>query len=86
MSAARRPLIGLPSQSPAAAIVATQRELVKATVTVPEAALTLGIGETLMWRLVKEGRLRSVKLGGRRLVPMSAIAALLDEPSAIAGD
>ena len=51
--------------------------LVKETLTVPEAASALGIGDTLAWRLVQTGELRTVKLGRRRLVPRSALDDLL---------
>jgi excisionase family DNA binding protein len=44
---------------------------------VPEAAEALGIGDTLAWRLVQTGELRTVKLGRRRLVPRSALNDLL---------
>ena len=49
----------------------------KATLTISEAATVLGVGETLMWRLVRQQTVRSFKLGGRRLIPESAIEELL---------
>lgn len=52
-------------------------KLVRETLTVPEAAKALGIGDTLAWRLVQTGELRTVKLGRRRLVPRSALDELL---------
>ncbi len=52
-------------------------QLVKETLTVPEAAAALGIGDTLAWRLVQTGELRTVKLGRRRLVPRTALDDLL---------
>ena len=52
-------------------------KLVKETLTVPEAAGALGIGDTLAWRLVQTGELRTVKLGRRRLVPRAALDGLL---------
>jgi len=52
-------------------------KLVKETLTVPEAAKALGIGDTLAWRLVQSGELRTVKLGRRRLVPRAALDDLL---------
>lgn len=39
-----------------------------------EAANALGIGRTAAYRELQAGRLRSVKIGRRRLVPSSAIA------------
>jgi len=38
----------------------------------------LGIGRTFVYALIKEGKLASVKLGRRRLVPISAINALIE--------
>lgn len=42
-----------------------------------EAAETLGIGRTALYDEFASGRLRSVKIGRRRLVPASAIAELV---------
>jgi excisionase family DNA binding protein len=52
-------------------------KLVKETLTVPEAAKVLGIGDTLAWQLVQTGEPRTVKLGRRRLVSRSALDDLL---------
>lgn len=43
------------------------------TVSVEEAAMLLGIGRTVAYRLVLGGDLRSVKIGRRRLVVRSSI-------------
>ncbi len=43
------------------------------TVSVDEAALLLGIGRTVAYRLVLARDLRSVKIGGRRLVVRASI-------------
>ncbi len=43
------------------------------TVSVEEAALLLGIGRTIAYRLVLARDLRSVKIGGRRLVIRTSI-------------
>jgi excisionase family DNA binding protein len=40
---------------------------------VEEAAQLLGIGRSLAYHLIRTGRLRSIKIGSRRLVPRSAI-------------
>jgi excisionase family DNA binding protein len=45
-----------------------------AFVAVPEAARRLNLGETTTKREIAAGRLRSVLLGRRRLVPVDAIA------------
>ncbi|GII25339.1 helix-turn-helix domain-containing protein [Planosporangium mesophilum] len=52
-------------------------------VRVEEAARLLNVGRSLAYELVRTGRLRSLKLGNRRLIPREAIeemiAALTDE-------
>lgn len=40
---------------------------------IPEAAERMGIGRSLVYAEIAAGRLRSVKVGRRRLVPASAI-------------
>ena len=40
-------------------------------------AASLGLGRTTTYRLIKEGRLRSIKVGRRRLVPADEIARFL---------
>ena len=52
--------------------------MARRTVTVPEAAAELGIGQALAWRLVWSGEIRSIKLGDRRLVPRAALDVLLE--------
>ena len=51
--------------------------------TVQEAAQRLRISRWLLYELIRSGRLRTVKIGSRRLVPPAAlrecVAALLDE-------
>jgi excisionase family DNA binding protein len=50
---------------------------------VEEAAKALGIGRSLVYDLIRSGRLRSFKVGSRRLIPATAIdeaiAALTEE-------
>lgn len=50
---------------------------------VEEAARALGIGRSLVYDLIRSGRLRSFKVGSRRLIPAAAIdetiAALSEE-------
>jgi excisionase family DNA binding protein len=52
---------------------------------VEEAAQLLGIGRSLAYDLIRTGRLRSIKIGSRRLIPLAAIdeaiSALLEEES-----
>lgn len=47
--------------------------------TVPEAAAALRIGRTHLYKLVGEGKLRTVKLGARTLVPYREIQRFIDE-------
>ncbi|MEV6375462.1 helix-turn-helix domain-containing protein [Micromonospora musae] len=52
---------------------------------VEEAARALGIGRSLAYDLIRSGRLRSFKVGSRRLIPASAIdeaIAILTEEAA----
>jgi excisionase family DNA binding protein len=47
--------------------------------TVEEAARRLDIGRNLAYRLVAEGKLRSIKVGRLRKVPVIALAQYIDE-------
>ncbi len=49
--------------------------------TVEEAAQWLGIGRTLAWRLVQEGKLPSVRLGRCVRVPRSELEVWVKEQS-----
>jgi excisionase family DNA binding protein len=42
-------------------------------VTVDEAGLALGVSRSTVWRLIRRGDLPSVRRGGRRLVPSTAV-------------
>lgn len=41
--------------------------------TVDEAGLALGVSRATVWRLIRRGDLSSIRRGGRRLVPSTAI-------------
>lgn len=43
-----------------------------------DAARVSGLGRTTIYELIKERKLKSVKVGGRRLVPMAALRELID--------
>lgn len=45
---------------------------------VPEAAAALGISERHCWTLVQAGRIPSVRLGRRVLVPVAALEAWIN--------
>lgn len=49
------------------------------TLTVEEAASLLGISRNLAYELVADGRLPSIRLGRRVLVPRQALYRLLDD-------
>ena len=44
-----------------------------------DAARAIGISRSSLYRLMKQGRIRSVKLGRRTLVPTSELSALIDK-------
>jgi excisionase family DNA binding protein len=47
-------------------------------ISVPEAAEQLGVGTTKVKQLIASGRLASVTIGRRRLVPTASLQALAD--------
>ena len=46
---------------------------------IKEAAHACGLSRATLYRLIAAGKLRTVKVGARRLVPVEAIDALLRE-------
>jgi excisionase family DNA binding protein len=46
-------------------------------VTVPVARALLGIGNTTIWALIRDGELETVRIGRRRLVVYASIESLL---------
>ena len=50
--------------------------LQKRAFSVPEAASVMGIGRSTVYQLVQSGELRSIQLGRRRLIPLSALEEL----------
>ncbi len=47
-------------------------------VSVNEACRVLGVSRPILYGAIRTGQLRSVKLGGRRLIPVEALRDLLD--------
>ncbi|WP_346533795.1 helix-turn-helix domain-containing protein [Micromonospora sp. DPT] len=45
--------------------------------TVPEAAARLRVSKWMLYNLIRSRRLRSVKIGDRRLIPVTALRAFL---------
>jgi len=50
--------------------------------TVSEACAALGIGRTSLYKLIAERKLQTVRIAGRRLIPVAAARALLESASA----
>jgi len=46
---------------------------------VDEAGHQLNLGRTIMYELIRSGRLRSVKIGKLRLIPTSALSEFVDQ-------
>jgi excisionase family DNA binding protein len=46
-------------------------------VTVPTACRLIGVGNTKMWELIKLGRVKTTRVGRRRLVLYSSLEALI---------
>ena len=44
-----------------------------------DAARAIGISRSSLYRLIQQGRVRTVKLGRRTLVPTSELSALIDK-------
>ena len=51
-------------------------------ISVDEAARKLSISRSLAWEMVWAGRLKTVSLGRRRLVPIQALRDLMEEADA----
>jgi excisionase family DNA binding protein len=54
------------------------------TITVAQAATVLGISRTTAYECVRAGSIPSLHLGGRIIVPMQAIEAMLERASRLA--
>jgi len=44
---------------------------------IPEAARTCGLSRATLYRLIADGKLTTLKIGARRLVPVGSLDALL---------
>jgi excisionase family DNA binding protein len=55
----------------------TSRPTDKLAFRVPEFCRAIGIGRTTFYKMVKEGLIDTVKIGGMRLVPWTAVERLL---------
>ena len=54
--------------------------------TVPEAALRLGVGRSFLYYLVMSGEIQSIKLGRSRRIPVEALGRFIDVRLAGKGD
>jgi len=52
---------------------------VPSAVSVDTAGMLLSISRSMAWRIIKSGELRSVRVGKRVLVPMTAINEFLED-------
>ena len=48
---------------------------------IPDACAVLGLGRTSIYELIAEGKLRAIKVAGRRLVTAESARALIDNAS-----
>jgi excisionase family DNA binding protein len=62
---------------PSEATAAKRKDPARVALSVDEAATAFGVSPATVWRWVAERKLGTVKVGGRRLVPIAAIDALL---------
>ncbi len=46
---------------------------------IEEAAMAIGVGKSTIWRWVHDGRVKTIKLGGRTLIRREELMRLLDE-------
>ena len=56
----------------------------KLVYTVDEAAQRLSIGRTLVYSLIASGQLRSIKIGGRRLISRRQLECFIKERESVA--
>jgi excisionase family DNA binding protein len=58
----------------------------KQLLSIPEFCETVGLGETMAKRLIREGQVLTVKVGDRRLVPVTAVRDFVTRLVTEAGD
>lgn len=49
------------------------------SLTVADACRTTGLGKTYLYELIRDGRVKSVKLGRRRLITTASLRALIEQ-------
>lgn len=60
------------------------RTVAPVSYSVEDAATALGLGRTFVFQLIKEGRLKAVKVGRRTLVPVREVEAFLARMGGVA--
>ena len=55
-----------------------QRPLTPLTYRIPDAVRVSGLGRTTLYRLMNAGKLRSIQVGGRRLIVAESLRELLE--------
>ena len=50
--------------------------------TVAQACKISGIGKTMLYALIAQGRLRKIKIGSKTLIPAKSLHALIDQAAA----
>jgi len=75
----RKPTRGLPLDPKTTEFEANDRALVPLAVSPRKAARYLDVGHDAIYQLLNQGRLRSVRLGRRRLIPMSELERFLSD-------
>ena len=64
--------------------LAANDNLTKLAYSVEEAGPALGVGRSTIFELLKEGRLKRVKIGSKTVIPRSSLLALLGDTDAAA--
>lgn len=55
-----------------------ERQVLPVSYSVEDAAKALGIGRTFVFKLIKDGHLKAIKVGRRTLITLREIEAFLD--------
>ena len=63
-------------------VIMTDNKISKGVLSINEAMNVLGISRSLAYRLVKEGKLPTIRLGRKILIPVSALEKILSTENA----
>jgi excisionase family DNA binding protein len=67
-----------PIASPPAPPIIVRDEQAPLAVTVREARRMVGLGTTAIYKLMSEGKLEKVKIGGKTLIPRESLVRLIE--------